>query len=61
MMIFFDLAEWIVNMLILGIAIAIWLGILFGLLIIFSTLNTIRMDMGINFNILDKFKKYLKK
>ena len=61
MMIFFDLAEWIVNMLILGIAIAIWLGILFGLLIIFSTLNTIRMDMGISFNILDKFKEYLKK
>ena len=60
-MIFFDLAEWIVNMLILGIAIAIWLGILFGLLIIFSTLNTIRMDMGISFNILDKFKEYLKK
>jgi len=60
-MIFFDLAEWIVNMLILGIAIAIWLGILFGLLIIFSTLNRIRIDMGISFNILNKFKEYLKK
>ena len=61
MIAFFDLAEWIVNLLVLGIALSFWLGVLFGLLLIFSTLNNIRKDMGIKFNILNKFKKYFKK
>tara|TARA_R100001082_G_C4328864_1_gene144665 strand:+ start:586 stop:771 length:186 start_codon:yes stop_codon:yes gene_type:complete len=61
MIAFFDLAEWIVNLLVLGIALSFWLGVLFGLLLIFSTLNNIRKDMGIKFNILNKFKEYFKK
>jgi len=61
MIAFFDLAEWIVNLLVLGIAISFWLGALFGLLLIFATLNSIRKDMGIEFNILNKFKEYFKK
>tara|TARA_R100000781_G_scaffold12014_1_gene10832 strand:+ start:1442 stop:1627 length:186 start_codon:yes stop_codon:yes gene_type:complete len=61
MIAFFDLAEWIVNLLVLGIAISFWLGALFGLLLILATLNSIRKDMGIEFNILNKFKEYFKK
>ena len=56
MIAFFNIAEWIMNLFILGVAVIIWLGVLFALLLIFATLNRIRKDMGISFNIFNKDK-----